>query len=770
MWVDRPSSPPIRFGPFQVDPRTRELRKGRTRIRVPDQSIKILLALLDRAGDVVTREELAAGLWPPETVVDVEHGLNSAVRRLRDALGDSAERPVFVETVPRLGYRFVGTVEAHGDASTARAVPSDLASHTPDLEPEQAPRLAASRTSGRAWVVAAGLALIVATATYLAWRARPAEDADAEWRTVPARLTFEDGLQTAPRFSPDGLAIAYASDQGGNFDIWMRRVAGGDAVQVTRDAAADSQPAWSPDGNRIVFRSERAGGGLFVVPATGGAEERISSAGFNPLWSPDGRHILFATTRVAGLSLDLQVIDADGTSPRPWPGASHGAFGWQPGSSTVHVLSSFSGPHEPALKSWVVGATSTQSWRVADAVSREFRAQQLSVVSGESAMVSPDSGELYFVGSSRGTRGIWRIGIDASTRQVSTGPHRIGTLSDANNASLSPDGRRLVFDGIARNAQIWSYALDKPGTTTPIPETLTPDAVHAEVPTLSRDGRAFAFVLTRPSSRERRELVARLPGQAREQTIRVIQDPDELVLMPKWNHDGSQLAYGFISNAHDASAQQQIRVFDAVSGRDTALTSPHTVFDMEFPSGWTPDGKFVLATSPVHSNDPSTIARLPIAAAPAAEKSLHVITSAADVNLAQATVSPDGRWVAFRVGGLGAMAARIAVVPATGGDRSTWEFVTPGVDPADKPCWSDDGKLIYFTSGRSVVMNVWGIAFDSTRGVAVGDPFRITAFDGPGLHILDDVQRMELGVGGGRLVLPIVRPRGGLWMIERTPR
>ena len=93
--MHKPTAPPaIHFGPFQVDPRTRELRKGRTRIRVADQSIKILLALLDRAGDVVTREELAASLWPSETVVDVEHGLNSAVRRLRDALGDSAERPV----------------------------------------------------------------------------------------------------------------------------------------------------------------------------------------------------------------------------------------------------------------------------------------------------------------------------------------------------------------------------------------------------------------------------------------------------------------------------------------------------------------------------------------------------------------------------------------------------------------------------------------------------------------------------------------------------
>ena len=112
----------IRFGPFQLDPRTRELRKGRTRIRVADQSVRILVALLDRAGDVVTREELAAILWPHDTDVDVEHGLNSAVRRLRDAIGDSVDRPVFIETVPRIGYRFIGIVEPPGSAAAASAL------------------------------------------------------------------------------------------------------------------------------------------------------------------------------------------------------------------------------------------------------------------------------------------------------------------------------------------------------------------------------------------------------------------------------------------------------------------------------------------------------------------------------------------------------------------------------------------------------------------------------------------------------------------------
>ena len=85
-----------------------------------------------------------------------------------------------------------------------------------------------------------------------------------------SRLTFEEGLQTQPAWSPDGRFIAYTSDQTGNFDIWVQPVAGGRAVQVTTDAAADWQPAWSPDGNTLAFRSERDGGGIFAVPAFGG--------------------------------------------------------------------------------------------------------------------------------------------------------------------------------------------------------------------------------------------------------------------------------------------------------------------------------------------------------------------------------------------------------------------------------------------------------------------------------------------------------------------
>ena len=97
------SADPVRFDPFELDLSSSELRKGPTRLRVPYQSIEILKALLERPGELVTRDELRQRLWPSNTVVDFEHGLNAAIRRLREALGDSADSPRFVETSAETG-------------------------------------------------------------------------------------------------------------------------------------------------------------------------------------------------------------------------------------------------------------------------------------------------------------------------------------------------------------------------------------------------------------------------------------------------------------------------------------------------------------------------------------------------------------------------------------------------------------------------------------------------------------------------------------------
>ncbi len=101
----------LRFEGFEFDLSSRELRKGPTRLRVPDQSLEILAMLLEHPGELVTRESIQSRLWPNGTVVEFEHSVNSAIKRLRQALLDTATTPRFVETLPRKGYRFIGTLE-----------------------------------------------------------------------------------------------------------------------------------------------------------------------------------------------------------------------------------------------------------------------------------------------------------------------------------------------------------------------------------------------------------------------------------------------------------------------------------------------------------------------------------------------------------------------------------------------------------------------------------------------------------------------------------
>jgi eukaryotic-like serine/threonine-protein kinase len=121
-----PSQPRcVRFGSFEVSFPSREVRKHGVRVRLPGQPFDILAILLERAGDVVTREELRQRLWPADTFVDFEHGMNSAVKKLRSALGDSADHPLYIETLARVGYRFIAPLDQTG--STSNPVSTRLA-------------------------------------------------------------------------------------------------------------------------------------------------------------------------------------------------------------------------------------------------------------------------------------------------------------------------------------------------------------------------------------------------------------------------------------------------------------------------------------------------------------------------------------------------------------------------------------------------------------------------------------------------------------------
>jgi len=136
-----------RFGTFEVDLRAGEFRKGGTRIKIQRLPLRVLCALLERAGEVVTREELRQKLWPPDTFVDFEHGLNAAVTRLRRVLHDPANTPRFIETIERTGYRFIGALHP-ADAEPAVATITAVLRDQPPPLASAPPRLARRVTAG----------------------------------------------------------------------------------------------------------------------------------------------------------------------------------------------------------------------------------------------------------------------------------------------------------------------------------------------------------------------------------------------------------------------------------------------------------------------------------------------------------------------------------------------------------------------------------------------------------------------------------------------
>jgi DNA-binding winged helix-turn-helix (wHTH) protein len=254
----------IRFGTFEVDLPAGELRKSGLKLKLTGQPFQVLAILLERPGDVVSREELQNRLWP-NTFVDVDHNLNTAVNKIREALGDSAENPRFVETLPRRGYRFIAPLANRGNprASDGGTIPS-----APPAEEAGSGVSRESLVGPRALpnVILFAAVVLLGAAAFFIYQKLHSSRLSPMQRAL-TRLTFDDGLQVGATWSPDGRFVAYSSDRRGKFDIWVQQVSGGDPVQVTHSPGHNWQPDWSPDGKYIAYRSEGGEGGLFIIPA-----------------------------------------------------------------------------------------------------------------------------------------------------------------------------------------------------------------------------------------------------------------------------------------------------------------------------------------------------------------------------------------------------------------------------------------------------------------------------------------------------------------------
>ena len=284
MEVSSNTSSGLRFGQFEFDLFGEKLLKQGLPVRLERQPYQILVALLERPGQVVTREELRASLWPNGTYVDFDEGLNTAIKKLRYALGDSAENPIFIETVPRRGYRFIAPVASKLPESDELATPPSL----------RYPFLLAGIVLGFACMLIA----------FLWIRHRQAKTPEPEFQ----RLSFGRGMIRSARFAPDGQSVVYSAAWDGKpSQLFLTKVGSFESRPLGMEAEI---LAISPSGEMAVLLNQRFGivstqGTLALTSLTASAPRKMLDNVQDADWSPDGSKLVVTHYIGSGCALEF---------------------------------------------------------------------------------------------------------------------------------------------------------------------------------------------------------------------------------------------------------------------------------------------------------------------------------------------------------------------------------------------------------------------------------------------------------------------------------
>jgi Tol biopolymer transport system component/DNA-binding winged helix-turn-helix (wHTH) protein len=822
-----------RFGAFEVEGRTAELRRNGVAIRLQEQPSQLLLYLLQHAGEIVTREDLRAQLWPADTFVDFDHALNTAVMKLREALGDSSDKPLYIQTLPRKGYRFVAPVSAlpanNGRSVTAlraeeptvqEAVPSSAngnpqgtmsadttsADRTPkmiragpsvdgtsdasaDLHGRNADKLRThlARAAVPRIAVILAAAILLAAAVFFYLRGRPAI---APARSL-TRITFDEGLQSDPTWSPDGRYIAYTANRGGATNIWMQQISVGEPIQITSGPGPNWEPAWSPDGRYIAYRSEAGEDGIFVVPAVGGAgqERRIANFGYNPRWSPDGSQILFQSKPLAWSDINkFYVVGLDGGPPRQVLDEffrQHTSFyplsaAWHPDGKRVTLWIDDHSQMGPSPAFWTLpleGGPAVHS-EITPQIQQRFA--ELAVPNGSEWVLdskfvwAPTGKALYLERTFRGARSLWRLNIDPTTLRATGSEQLTAGAGLATAPAISPDGKRLAFTAASARFSAWMFPLDADrGRITGPGTPVTSPGVDAWLTALTPDGSKLAFSGVRAG--ESRLWVKSLPD-GRE--LPVFLDSYERD-SPRWSPDGSRLAYARYPQNSD---QGQIMVWSAETRQEEPVTSPApTKSAADKPLrllvyGWSPDGRSLLVTRAdvgIRDVRDVTVWQLPISAAPHAESQARKIIADPRFQIFQPQYSPNSKWIVFEAvdpknpAGVIERSSSLFVMSAAGG---LWIPIVDDGYWADKPRWSPDGRILYFLWTHDSFLNVWGIHFNPETGKPVGDRFRVTSLNSPDLMVPGHIGSIEISISPKSLVTTLGQVSGGIWVLDNVDR
>jgi Tol biopolymer transport system component/DNA-binding winged helix-turn-helix (wHTH) protein len=593
-----------RFGIFDLNLRTRELRKAGLRLRLQEQPFRVLAVLLERPGELISRDELKRRLWGEAEFGDFDQAINVAVKKLRRTLGDDADSPRFIETLPRRGYRFIAPVTTPGNGTANVNAATD--------EPKGIATAAHATRFPRQYgfvVLAGALALIAIVASVIS---RPRQHSFGvtsvgEFRLVP--LTGALGFELQPQFSPDGKEIAYAwvSGKQETPDIYVKMLKDGSPVRLIRaqDRVGHLLPAWSPDGHYIACvrferppefqpagneslaeqikkrMAARLAASVYIAPAIGGEEKKLFDVGeiSDLRWSPDGKWFLTSERSTAGEPFSLYRVSADGGGrhrltfpPANFNGDTFPAFA--PDGKLIAFSRNFSSGGSDVF---VMSAGGGEPRRIT---------QDGEHIGG--IAFSQDGHEVIF-SSARGggeRRVLWRIPISGGTpRQLPFGG------DDAESPTVPAMGNYLAYVKSTDSDNIWAYDIPAPGEPAKTPGRIAIGSRQLQAaPQFSPDGSRVAFASSRSGSWE---IWVSLPDGTN--AIQLTKFGNRQTGSPHWSPDGKQLVFDARPEKHS-----DIYVIDAAGGEPRRITNSGSN-DAVVPN-WSRDGRWIYYASNAEGN------------------------------------------------------------------------------------------------------------------------------------------------------------------------
>jgi len=643
----------IRFDNFELDTRAGELRKGTGKIRLGENSLQVLLALLERPGEVVTREELRRKLWPADTFVDFEDGLNHAVRKLREALGDEAETPGYIETVPRRGYRFLAPVEP-GVPLPTPAAPTAVGAR-PDLIGDRRAAMRPSQLQRRWWIALAGVAALVAAGMVVALllRAPLAPEVLGIHQITHTGHRKGTAHYIRPVIVTDGARVYFTDLVAGQPTPMAVPAAGGDAVPILMPLKDALVRCITTDNSELIVGSLTPDGLNFTVsyvPVLGGSARRAGDLVVHDAAdTPDGRGLVYTN------DLDVYVANADGAGSRKLFNAP-GAYFFRNSPDGSHLRFSVYDVKQNRDSIWEASPDGSNLHRFLP---------DWNPGGGECCGTwSPDGKYYVFQATVAGSTNIWALREGRLFGKSAREPVQLTTGPTEHAAPVvSRDGKKVFFVGTQSNAELSVYDSRL--------HEFVPylGGISAEGVSFSKDGQWVAYVRLPEGTLWR----MKMDGTDRLQ----LTFPPMKVYAPRWSPGGKRLAF------HDVPPDGHSRIYtvSADGGAPQALTSGEHV---ETDPGWSSDGNSLVLAYGGDSPD-SSIHVLNL--------STHKVTDLpGSKGIYSPRWSPDGRYVAAVTSG----DYRLMLF-----DFKTQKWEKLSSSGANFPTWSKDGKYVFFDVGAA---------------------------------------------------------------------